>query len=496
VGAERKRLDWIPDSLEYYPHQVDGVRELARLGSAICGDEMGLGKSVEALTVFAVDVQAGWGRKLLVVAPATLKSNWWAEIMEHTLFRNVLVLGEEITHTDEEGDHWRTLSAKRRAQQLRDFRALPEHEPCILIVNYEQVSKHVDDFNSIGFDMVAYDEGHMLANPRSVRTKACHRIQGKRHLVLTGSPMLNNANELWSLLYRVRPNEFPNYYVFQNRYCVFGGFKDKQIVGVKNEKELTTKLNSVMVRRLKADVLDLPEKQRITVKVPLHPAQKELYDRVKEELYLPDPDFASGEDIANALTMFLRLKQICGTPAAIDPAYKDDSYKLDRAEGDLYEMVDNGHKVVVFTQFRGVLSAYERRVRPTGMPVWVLNGDVPKGERRAIVDRWARSSEPGALMCMHQVAGVGLTMTAARHMQTLDKLFVPKLNEQSEDRIHRIGADKTQPVQYFDYLCEGTVEYRVEQILRRKRRIFDDVVEDGNFRRKLYAALVEEPVPA
>jgi SNF2 family DNA or RNA helicase len=92
---------------------------------------------------------------------------------------------------------------------------------------------------------------------------------------------------------------------------------------------------------------------------------------------------------------------------------------------------------------------------------------------------------------MHQVAGVGLTMTAARHMLMLDKLFVPKLNEQSEDRIHRIGADKRHPVQYREYLCEGTVEYRVEQILKRKRRIFDDVVEDGNFRRKLYAALKE-----
>jgi SNF2 family DNA or RNA helicase len=485
TAPTRKHLDFIPDSLKYYPHQIDGVRDLAKMGSGILADEMGLGKSVQALTVFAVDVQAGWCNRALVVCPATLKSNWWAEIFEHTLFKNVTVLGSELR----DDGTWRKLGPKARAVQLEDFRTSMA-PPSILICNYEQVEKHVDDLNGLGFDVVIYDEAHSLKNPRAKRTKACMRLEAKRHLLLTGSPMLNHVNELWALLHRVAPKEYPNYYVFQHRYCVFGGFKDKQIVGVKNEKELTERLNSVMVRRLKADVLDLPDKQHIEIKVPLHPEQQELYDQVKNELYLPDPGAASGEDIANALTMFLRLKQICGTTATIE-GYPDRSYKLDRAEEIVGELLDNGHKVVLFTQFRGVLGAMEARLSAYGTPMHVIHGDVPMGDRVPIVADWSHTPEPGVLLAMHQVAGVGLNMTAARHMVMLDKLFVPKMNEQSEDRIHRIGADKTQPVQYYELLCEGTVEYRVEQILRRKRRIFNDVVEDGNFRRKLYAAIKE-----
>jgi len=487
--AARKSLTWIPDTLNYYPHQVDGVREVARMGSAIIADEMGLGKSVEALTVFAVDVEAKWASRLLVVAPATLKGNWYDEIMEHTLFRNVMVLGQYL---NDEGQ-WRDHTPAGRASQLEEFTRWDD--PKILVVNYEQVDKYVNDFNALEFDVAIYDEAHLMKNPRSKRTKACHKILAKRHLPLTGSPMLNHVNELWSLLHRVKPEEYPNYYVFQNRYCVFGGFKDKQIVGVKNEKELTERLNRLMIRRLKADVLDLPDKQHIVIKVPLHPEQQSLYDAVKEELYLPDPVEATGEDIQNALTMFLRLKQICGTTATIE-GYADKSYKLDRVMDDLEELIDSGQKVVVFTQFRGVLHAIEERIenhRPGGLaPYWSLHGDVPKERRKPIVTAWTDHPGPAVMVAMHQVAGVGLTMTAARHMLIVDKLFVPKLNEQSEDRIHRIGADKTQPVQYREYICEGTVEHRVEQILKRKRRIFNDVVEDGNFRRKLYTALRDE----
>ena len=487
LSAPRKSLDWIPDTLDYYPHQIEGVRELARMGSGILADEMGLGKSIQALTVFAVDVEANWARRLLIVAPATLKGNWYAEIKEHTLFENVMVLGSS------RGDdgRWKNLPPKKRTEQMSEFALYPADEPAIMIANYELIEKHVDDLNNLDFDVVIYDEAHSIKNPRAKRTKACMKLKGKRHVPLTGSPMLNHVNELWALLHRVSPKEYPNYYVFQSRYCVFGGFKDKQIVGVKNEKELTERLNRVMIRRLKADVLDLPEKQRIQVTVPLHPEQQDLYDSVKNELYLPDPEDATGEDIANALTMFLRLKQICGTTACID-GYEDKSYKLDRVEEDLNELIENGHKVVVFTQFRGVLAALQARLEPYGMPLYVLHGDVPKDDRVPLIQRWTADPEPGVVLAMHQVAGVGLNMTAARHMLMVDKLFVPKLNEQSEDRIHRIGADKTQPVQYREYICEGTVEYRVEQILRRKNRIFNDVVEDGNFRRKLYSALVAE----
>ena len=475
TATARKSLTYIPDDLEFYAHQITGVRELVKMGSHINADDMGLGKTLETLTVFAVDVEKGWADSLLFVTLATLKENVADDISALTLFENVMIL---------EGN------PKQRAQQLVDFVAMPK--PRILIVNYEQVTAHVTDLNALGFQSVAYDEAHNITNPRAKRTKACHKLTGDRHMILTGSPMKNNVDELWSLLYRVAPREFPSYYQFRNRYCVFGGFKNKQIMGVKNEKELNAVLAKYMVRRLKTDVLDLPEKQIIPVRVPLHPEQQALYDEVMDNMELPRPDEAEPEAIENALTKFLRLKQICGTTLTVGA--EDYSYKLDTAMNQIKtELVPNGYPYVIFTQFRGVLEAMERRHLAEGIDYRVLHGDVPRKDRVPTVRSWGEDNARGrfqALICMSQVAGVGLNMTAARHAIRLDKLWVPALNEQCEDRLYRIGADKTQPVQIFDYIARKTVESRVEAILRRKKRLFETVVEDANYRRKLYAALV------
>lgn len=479
--ADRKSLTYIPDDLKFYGHQITGVRKLCRMGSAILADEMGLGKSLQALTVFAVDVQAGFADSMLVVATPTLKGNWYEEIGANTLFKNVLIL---------EG------SPANRRQALQDFAAM--ESPKILLVNYEQVVAHVDELNALKFSVVAYDEAHLIKNPRSKRTKACQRLVAERHLCLTGSPMLNHVDELWSLLHRVAPDEFPNYHKFVQRYCVFGGFKNKQIVGVKNEKELHNRLQSVMLRRLKKDVLDLPDKLYVPVVVELSPEQRKVYDTVRNEMILPSPDEATAEDIDNALTMFLRLKQITGTTACLD-GYPDHSSKLDRAVEMILELSENGHKVVVFTQFRGVLHALEDRLAAVAVdgspiPVWTLHGDVPKEERVPRVRQWTDHKGPGVVLAMLQVAAVGLNMTAARHAIFLDKLFVPKLNEQAEDRLHRIGADKTQPIEIFSLIARGTVEYRVEQILKRKVRIFNEIVEENSPATKaaLYAAIYDE----
>lgn len=474
----RKKLTWIADDLEYYPHQIDGVRQLVKMGSHINADDMGLGKTLETLTVFAVDVEKGWADQLLFVTLATLKENVKDDIFEHTLFRNVMIL---------EG------SPRERKQQLADFAAMPK--PRILIVNYEQVTAHSAELNALGFQDVAYDEAHNITNPRAKRTKACHALTGDRHMILTGSPMKNNVDELWSLLYRIAPREFPSYYAFRNRYCVFGGFKNKQIVGVKNERELNEIMQRYMLRRLKTDVLDLPDKQIIPVRVPLHPEQQALYDEVMMNMELPRPDEAEPEAIENALTKFLRLKQICGTTATIE-GYEDRSFKLDTAMNQITgEFAPNGYPYVVFTQFRGVQAAMMQRHEMAGIDYRVLHGDIPTKDRVPIVRAWAEDNKRGrfqALICMSQVAGVGLNMTAARHAIRLDKLWVPALNEQCEDRLWRIGADDTQPVQIFDYIARRTVESRVEAILRRKKRLFEDVVEDADYRRKLYAALVAD----
>lgn len=476
--ATRKQLDFIKPTVEYYPHQVDGVRELARMNSFLLADEMGLGKSLQALTVAAVDFQMGYASRVLVVAPASLKGNWMEEMVEHTQFRGVVLDGPP----------------KKREAIIEDFIQSDNH---VLIVNYEQVIPHLDQLNSIEFDIIIYDEAHYLKNPKAKRTKASQGLRAKRHFLLTGSPMLGHVDDLWSLLYRIDPS-MEKYWHFRNRYCVFGGYKDKQIVGVKNRDELYGRLQRVMVRRLKEDVLDLPEKQYVTIKLDLSPLQRRIYDDIKEEMRLnaPDPTSATPMEIENALTKFLRLKQVCGTPAALEfeegENYPDQSSKLDRAVEMVDEIVNELEEhVVIFTQFRAVQRLMTERLEKQNIKCFQLHGGIPAEDRVPEVTAW-KKSEPSAMVAMLQVAGVGLNMTAARKAIFLDKLFVPKLNEQAEDRIHRIGASDTQPVQIYQLVMRKTIEQRVEAILRTKKQLFDDVVETDSFKKKLYAALMEE----
>jgi SNF2 family DNA or RNA helicase len=214
------------------------------------------------------------------------------------------------------------------------------------------------------------------------------------------------------------------------------------------------------------------------------------------KLAAPDPMAAGPMEIENALTKFLRLKQVCGTPAALEfedgTKYKDESAKLDRAEEMCEEIVtEQGEHVVVFTQFRSVQRCFAERLEKRGIKHYQLHGDIEMSERVPIVKKWGKG-EPAVIICMLQVAGVGLNMTAANKLIFLDKLFVPKLNEQAEDRIHRIGASTTQPVQIYELQMRKTIEQRVESILKTKRQLFDDVVETDSWKKKLYAALMAE----
>jgi SNF2 family DNA or RNA helicase len=466
---------WILDEVQYYPHQIEGVRQLARRKSFLLADDMGLGKSLQAMTIFAVDIVMGLSKTALIVCPVTLKGNWADEFEKFTRIPHVVLQGTPV----------------QRSRQILDFEEMPG--PKALIVNYEQVVSHLRELNALGFDIVIFDEAHYLKNPKAVRTKKCIDLSARRHFLLTGTPMLNHVDELWSILHIIDPFKFPKFWTFVSRYAVFGGYKDKQIIGVKNEKELTDRLHGVMLRRLKKDVLDLPEVQIIERRVDLSTEQRKLYDEVANEMRLPRVGNATPDDIENALTKFLRLKQICGT--TFEFTGEDHSSKLDLAIEDDLELLARGEKIVQFTQFRGVQTCYGRRIEKAapGVPVFFLNGDVKMDQRQGVIKSWRDVKGPAVIVPMLQVAGVGINLTATPYGSFLDKLFVPGLNQQAIDRLHRIGASTTQPVQIREYLCRGTIESRVNQILRVKSKLFGEIVEsDPNWKAKLYKYLEED----
>lgn len=469
--ATRKHLDKINDDCEFFNHQIEGVRQMARMQSFILADEMGLGKSLQALTVGAVDFQRGVCNRILVIGPNHLKWNWADEIAKFTSFTFTVLHG----------------TPKQREKQLAEF--------CtdILICSYESLSSDAAMIAALGFQIMIVDEAHAIKDPKSKRSKAVTRFPINRAFMLTGSPVLNRPNELWALLHRCDPNRFKSYWAFVNRYCVFGGFKGKQVVGTKNKAELKEILAEYMIRRYKADVLDLPEKQVINIKVELHPEQRKVYDEADATLALSIPDDPDPMEIENALVKMLRLKQIAATPWTL--GFPDDSYKLDKAMEMVDEFIhdpDHPTPVVIFTQFRGVMEAMRLRLDAADIPTWELNGSVKNEKRIPIVHEWSKHSEPGVLMVMLQM-GTGLNLTAAKKAIFIDKLYVPKLNEQAEDRLHRIGTEATQPVQIFCLIAKDTVEDRIEKILATKRRLFKTVIDDvAKWKELLIQQLKEE----
>jgi SNF2 family DNA or RNA helicase len=509
--AHRKSLEpWLFDSIEYYPHQLDGVRRMLRQQSLILADDMGLGKTLQALTVYAADVirstpDVPWAKNAIVVCPAGLLGNWYDEIKNFTRFP-VMICGIEY---DDHGRSKKLTPAARRKQlesfmEIEGLQAASGWTPKIMVVNYEMLVQHVNDFNEMEFSHRIADEAHLIKNYKAKRTKAWHALRAPRTFPMTGTPMLNKVDELWSLLHSVAPMEFPKYWSFVNRYAVFGGYQDKSIIGIKNEKELRERLSRWMVRRMKSEVLNLPEVQIIRHTVDLHAEQRRIYEQIKNELQVERANLDNPEEIENALTKFLRLKQVCGTTMTFNG--KDISAKLDSVVEDVMQVSNNGHRCVVFTQFRDVLEQFAQRLdeQSPSTKIWELHGDVDKADRQGVVREWSGTNASGrnavgeivefgnVIVCMLQVAGVGLNMTAARHGFFIDKLFTPGMNQQAIDRMHRIGANETQPVQIHEYMCRGTIESRVEQILKTKSNLIGMTVNEGSFKKKLIAALQEE----
>lgn len=475
--APRKSLEpFLSDSVQYYKHQVEGIRWGARHKNFLLADDMGTGKSLQALTTFVVDVKRKWAETLLIVCPIILKGNWQDEIAKFTTLPVTILDGTPM----------------ERAIQIAKFQA--ETGPRILICHYQQVVSELEMLNALHFDCLILDEAHVIKGFTGVTTQAVLQLYAHRKLVLTGTPMLNGIPELFPLLHLIDPKAYPDYYKFVNRYCAFGGHKGKTITGVKNENELIERLHNVMLRRMKSEVLDLPEVNPVDRKVDLYDEQRKLYDSVAEDHVLPSTD-ADDEEIENALTRFLRLKQICGNTYSFTG--EDISAKMDAAIVDDHELILQGEKIVIFTQFRDVLELYAKRLRESypDLPVFELHGGVPQDDRHPMTKRWAGVTGAAVLVCMFQVANVGLNLVASKNVSFLDELFVPGLNQQAIDRVHRIGADLTQPVTVRKYICRNTIESRIREILRGKSRLITGIVEtDKDWKRKLIRALSEEEV--
>lgn len=464
----------LKDEIVFHDWQVDGVRKLVFMPSFLLADEMGLGKSLQALTVFVHDVFMGYSQSCIIVCPPTLIGNWCNEIEKFTRIPYFILDG----------------SPEKRTQTLVDFAHVTG--PKILITNYEKISKHVKVLNALHFDAGIFDEAHYMKGFDSQRTTACHELLNGRSMLLTGTPMLGHVSDLWGLMKKIDPNGTPEYWTFINRYAVFGGYRDKQIIGIKNERHLRERMAKIMLRREAKDHLKLDEPYIISRFVNLDPEQRLIYDRIKSDMKSERPGDELDEDIKFDIVKNTRLKQAASNTLSFNG--QDISPKLDLCMDDDAEIFENGQKVIVFTQFIEMKECYEARHRKRHgdkVPIFALSGSVPDAKRQPIVNQWSAVKGPAVIVCMIQVAGIGLNMVASHNIAMLDKLYVPGLNDQAIGRANRLG--QTHPVTVREYRARDTVEGRVEVINKTKRRLFSRTIGNSpDWKKHLREKLIKE----
>lgn len=431
------------------PYQRVGVKFLATAGSAVLGDDLGLGKTAQAIRA-CLEVGA---RRVLVVTKKSLLTQWEREIGRWT------AVGESKV----------VLPPNFGVARLTAASKTIPNTPWV-VTNYEAVVRHVDRLMPAGFDAMIVDEATAIKNRKAQRTKVIHKLARviPHRLLLTGTPIHNRPDELWSLLHAVAPDTFTSYWRWVEEHCQtwrnpWGGV---DILGVKDRHRLSQVLYPYLLRRTKS-LLNLPPISHETVSVELTAEQRRVYRELRTLLmsHLGDEHIVVTPTVLSQLT---RLRQVCCTPALIGG--KDASTKTE-ALVDLLEEYAPHHKVLVFTTF----AEYVRLLLPA-LRQWNpahITGDLSTSRRDAEVHRFSEDPTCRILLGTITAMGEGLNLQAADVVVFLNREWVPAWNEQAVGRAYRRG--QTKPVHIINLVCRNTVEEHVEKLLSAKAEVVREV---------------------
>jgi SNF2 family DNA or RNA helicase len=447
----------IPWADELYGFQRAAVDWMVENPKLILADDMGLGKTVETIsTVYEHAVRYPQKTKpgpKLVVCPNALTQNWKNEVLKW----NKSLDPDQVQIIDGRNAAQRQAQVKRIGQPRQASWA---------IVNWEKL-RIMPELSEFSWSAVIADEAHRGKNRKAKQTKALYKLKAPIQIAATGTPIMNNPAELWSLLNWLYPEVYgtrvkgggywPFYYRFVEDYATQYG---RVIVGVRNPDALRFELKDKLVRRTKEEVLDLPAKTVQPIEVPLNVKQRKLYEEAEKQLVLDVAahlaEIHKGKDeseiadevlelmknperlaktIPNGAARTTRLRQITSSPALLGAP--DDSAKLDAA----VEIIrDNpGKPFVVFTWFKDTVDLLAKRLLK-GKPKLSVGTIKGNDDPQPVVDAF-QDGELDIMISTIAKGGVGLTLTRADTAIFVERDWVPAINEQAEDRLHRIGQD-------------------------------------------------------
>jgi SNF2 family DNA or RNA helicase len=377
-----------------------------------------------------------------------------------------------------------TLSAMihHGAERLSDVAFVEEakkHD--IVITTYALALRDKEHLSAIGWENVVVDEAQNIKNEAAKQTRAIKSLNGRSRIALTGTPVENRLSELWSIMEFLNPHYLGSAQDFRKSFAL----PIEQYHDANRSEVLKRLIQPFVLRRLKTDktiIQDLPDKLEMKVFCNLTQEQASLYEAVVKEMLEKIEESEGIERKGLVLSTLLKLKQICNHPAhfvADGSSLPGRSGKLARLEEMLAEALAAGDKALIFTQFAKMGKMLRRHLQETlGCETLFLHGGTSKKQRDIMVQRFQEERRGAPLFILSlKAGGVGLNLTAANHVFHFDRWWNPAVENQATDRAFRIGQQKN--VQVHKFVCIGTLEERIDQMIEQKKVLAESIVGSG-----------------
>lgn len=437
-------------NLPLYDFQKKGAAFMDVMDSALLGDVPGLGKTIQSIA--ATENQS----QILIFCPATLKYSWEAEIKKWLPEAKILVVDG-----NKEERLWQWNLAKGNKFKY-------------VIANYELLIHDFELINIKEWPVIICDEATRISNPEAKTVKNLKELRSKKRLALTGTPISNTPDDIYSIIDWLVPKYLGSFYQFRQKYCITDD-RYNRVVGYKNMEELKKKVGRLMLRRTKEEVFsDFPKKIIEDITFHLSEDEKKMYKFIKEQIAeeiqkMSDLDTRT---LGIIPVKMLRLKQCTGHLCLVGA--KGESTKLQTLKELVKPILDSGEKVIVFTQFAEMMKVILSEMREYD-PYYVF-GEVDNVTRFETVKKF-NDAEGGKMIVMTEAGAWGLNMQSASYVIHYDSPWSISKLMQREDRAHRIGRNK--PVTVYNLVAKDTIDEYVLKILHKKQKVSVDILQDA-----------------
>ena len=449
-------------------YQRDGISwihslRMAGLGG-ILADEMGLGKTLTVLSELVLEVERAKNNNetlppSLIVLPSTLLFNWEKEISKYA---PTLTVG--IHHGSGRMDRWSRVLLSN-----------------VILSTYGTVRNDLEEMTKVRFHSIVVDEAQVMKNPASGIATAIFSLRSAFKLALSGTPIENHLTDLWSIFAFVMPGLLGSRRRFERIFVEEGGFGSWDFERITLLRSLIAPL---ILRRTKDNVLkDLPPKVVIDYWIDPTTEERHQYKKLKENGRNSLREVSGGAYRLGVFALLMTLRRFCCHPEMVKGEYPirmERPAKFQTVKEKIAEALEDGHGVILFSQFVGVLDRFEEHFKGEKVPVLRLDGGTSLVERQKMVDAFQKKDAlaPRLFLASLKAGGVGLTLTNADYVFHYDPWWNPQVENQATDRAHRMGQEKT--VFVYRFLTRGTVEEHVARLKEKKLAIFSKVMSDNS----------------